>query len=73
MTADHGDDDDDREFTASERRALRKLIESGERSEWLRSNVRRWMGWVAGAVIFTFAASEGAQKMLGWLTKKVGP
>jgi hypothetical protein len=66
------DDDDDRQFTPAERKAIRKMIEQDERVAWLWSSARVWAGWVSAGIITGFALLKAAQEWFPHFFKKVG-
>lgn len=55
---DQEDEDDYRELTASERKRLRKILESQERAEWLWSTIRIWALWISGITAGIYAIGE---------------
>lgn len=66
------DDDDDREFTAADRRRLRQMIEREERLDWFYGSLRVWGGYIAAGVGAGYAAYV-AVRDLGLFKKLGGP
>lgn len=67
------DDDEDRQFTPSERKAIRKMLENEERIAWLWSSARVWAGWGSAFVIGAYAVHQALQGWFPAIFKKVGP
>lgn len=66
------EDDDDRDFTAADRRRLRRMMEREERVEWFWGSLRVWAGWVGGVATAVFAIYQ-AIKEVGLFKKFGGP
>lgn len=51
-------DDDDREFTAADRRKLRELLEREERVAWFWASARVWAAWAAAGTTACYGAYQ---------------
>lgn len=66
------DDDDDREFSPSERRAMRKILKQEERVAWVWSSIRLGLGWASAAIIAAYGVYQALSGSVSALLKKVG-
>lgn len=55
---DEPDNDDDRPFTPSERKALRKILIQEERAKWFWSTARVWVSWGAATIGTLYACRD---------------
>jgi len=63
-------DDDDRQFTAEERKQLRKLLENEARIAWFWSSARVWAGWVSAAIIAAAAVQQAVSHWIDVIAKR---
>lgn len=67
--AEHELEDDEREFTPTERKEIREHMQRVERRKWLWSSLRVWAGYVSGAIVGAWAV---AQVVAAALKVKIG-